>query len=388
MADKATEPKGFFAEVGDSVRSHIEERARSPFAGAFVLAWLTVNWPVVVYFFESDRPIVERISVAGSLLDQWHALWYPVLVAFALALVFYACSTLFIVLAESYGVVRRFSQRKFDKLTWVAPNEFIRLKQEFEEENGRLTSLASGNLALVDAEKTKAVEAARKALELQEELADRSGKLEAAISELGVVKEELAAQNGLRNEMLARMEVNSANRKLLIDASTGALTLGNRLRMRLDRVADGRLDQEEITRLLSHLERIRSALGNFTADDSETVSSDRLTVDSVSKMLRRLYPGLPVDSSQLRRILLDVEASGLGARIRAVGDVERVLAATGFALEMYRADRPALFTKASDFLSKGLGFAFPEFARTHRFSKETQNAISKYSDLVEPVDLP
>lgn len=394
MTASSQEAKGFFDEVKESVRSHVEERIKSPFAGAFVIAWLAVNWPAVTFLVVSERPIIERISVVGKLLGAWNALFCPILLAFALAVVFYACSSVFILLAEAYGVAKRHVEQQFDKLTWVKPVEYIKLKQEYEDENARLMSLASGNLALVDAEKSKAVEAAKKTLEAQEELAQRSLKLEAAVSELSAAKEELAALRGMRNDMLGRIQQSSIANSRRDEASEKLKLLGIRLRLLLGSTPDSKLSRDVLKSVFDGLAELRDLIDNPVHDTSEPravypdVTDDAVTIDSVAQLLARRYPEAKLDVQHVSRILADVSASGLARRLRSVSDVEKVLLASGFAMEMYRAEKPEMFTKASDFLSKALGFAYPEFLKYHRFATATQDAVAKFSNLVDYELLP
>lgn len=138
------DPKGFLFSLLGSVRTHIEDRLQSPFAGAFAIAWLVVNWKAVLILAFSASPIENRIDVLSKQylsLDAglWLPLWYAVIGVIG----YYLVATAFLALYELYGMARRWVEIKFDKHRWVNPESYIRFKREMRRQIDDLSSLAS-----------------------------------------------------------------------------------------------------------------------------------------------------------------------------------------------------------------------------------------------------
>jgi predicted nucleic acid-binding Zn-ribbon protein len=74
-------------------------RARNPFFGTMVIAWLFYNWNKVAFFFLSDFKIIERIEyirhkipdnsvIFGTSIPHTHSFWFPFLWACFISLTF------------------------------------------------------------------------------------------------------------------------------------------------------------------------------------------------------------------------------------------------------------------------------------------------------------
>lgn len=142
--DAIEESGGFFSSLLGSVRSHVEDRIKSPFAGAFVLAWLAVNWKAILIVTFSSTSIEARIAaLSASHLSIANTLLWPLLYAFIGVVGYYLIATIFLVAFEFYGIGRRFVERKFDSHRWVDPESYINLKQEARSQIDYYAALAA-----------------------------------------------------------------------------------------------------------------------------------------------------------------------------------------------------------------------------------------------------
>lgn len=115
----------------ESVKAHIDERLRSPFGGAFLISWIIVNWERIFLFIFSSITAEEKVAIIKNAPPSTHdLLWAPLGYA-AIGLVsYYFLSSVAIALFETYGVVRRFIEQKFDSYRWVPPSKYIEWKKE------------------------------------------------------------------------------------------------------------------------------------------------------------------------------------------------------------------------------------------------------------------
>jgi hypothetical protein len=142
---------GFQSLLG-SIQSHLEDRLKSPFGGAFVISWIAINWKPVLVLMASDARIEDRISIVSATYfsSAWNYLWWPLLCAVGGVLSYYVFSTIFVVFYEGYGVLRRFVERKFDSFRWVPPATYIEMKRESREKIEDLSSLAADQLGAIE----------------------------------------------------------------------------------------------------------------------------------------------------------------------------------------------------------------------------------------------
>ena len=147
MTGVAEESGGFFSSLLGSLRSHVEDRIKSPFAGAFLISWLIVNWKALLIVAFSSTSIEARIAlVSTSHLTFATTLGFPLLYAFCGVIGYYVIATLFLVLFEFYGVGRRAVGRRFDKDTWVDPETYIQFKEKSQKQIDYYKGLAADKL--------------------------------------------------------------------------------------------------------------------------------------------------------------------------------------------------------------------------------------------------
>lgn len=95
--------KEFVGVLKDALVTPVQEafvyRARNPFFGTMVIAWLFYNWNKVAFFFLSDFKIIERIEyiqhkipdnsvIFGQSVPHTHSFWFPFLWACFISLTF------------------------------------------------------------------------------------------------------------------------------------------------------------------------------------------------------------------------------------------------------------------------------------------------------------
>jgi hypothetical protein len=160
---------GMFQTIFGSIRTHFEDRLKSPFAGAFGIAWLATNWKPLLILIFSNLSIEDRISKVSSeyFSSNWNLLWWPLIYAVVGVIAYYVIATIFSVLFETYGVLRRVVERWFDSYRWVDPSTYIATKTATRKQIQELTELAADQLERISVLEDKAsiAEAARVAAE-------------------------------------------------------------------------------------------------------------------------------------------------------------------------------------------------------------------------------
>jgi hypothetical protein len=190
---------GFLGSLGESLRAHVDERVRSPFAGAFVVAWVAINWQAILILAFSSKPIEDRIDfVSKNYLSMQDTVWYPLGLAAVIAVGFYFSSAFFSILAELYASVESLIAKFFDRIKWVSPEAYIQRKKDLQSKISELQGLASDNLQLVEDEKKKTRDVSENILVIQ-------GKLNDAISEIGIKNSLVLELRGEISDISARV---------------------------------------------------------------------------------------------------------------------------------------------------------------------------------------
>lgn len=193
-----------------SVKSHIEDRLRSPFAGAFLVAWVFVNWKALLILAWSSSSIERRVDdVSLSHFSQTQVLWIPLFYASVGLIAYYLLSAFFLAVFEIYGMARRAIERKFDHHRWVSPEAYIELKKKTRTQVKELTDLASDGLGRIDSLQSDLAAASAEKLELEAKLSEQS-----AIS-----RDEKLKATGLAGEV-KRMAADAADTAATIDSAS------------------------------------------------------------------------------------------------------------------------------------------------------------------------
>jgi hypothetical protein len=168
-ADDAAQ--GFLAGIGSSIRAHVDERLKSPFGGAFIVAWLVLHWKGILVLALSDNSIEERILTVADQFDSFNSVFLSICLVFAIAVLYYILSSAFLTLAEGYEWLRRRIERKFDSVRWVSPADYMASKSRNMKKVADLSELAADNLTAIDRERSLTLEAVEKQHELQKHIA-------------------------------------------------------------------------------------------------------------------------------------------------------------------------------------------------------------------------
>lgn len=375
--DENKEPGGFLSGLSSSVQSHLDERLKSPFAGAFAIAWLICNWKAVLILCFSQLKIEDRIELLDTdHFSTWSTLWAPLIFAVAIALSFYVLSAGFYFILQAYQSLQLQIERIFDeRAKWLPPSRVIAQKKKYADRISSLEGMAADNAAEIEQANQRALDAAAKNTELQQELIDRSSQLGKLSEELSQVKERQAFERARADKLKSDSDALTKENKRLVE------------RLEFDR----KTISEYFDQLASSPKpSARSPLQELL-DDSKLKSSgfwrvgphrEQVNLDSLSNFLATRYPGLVVDRALVGLILKDIRSSGLSSKLSEISQIEEAIERASDAVGAYSERRPDLFRKAADYLSKSLGFVFEEFRNTHKFGADTKKALKEFEGLV------
>ncbi len=215
----------------ESVKAHVNERLKSPFGGAFVIAWAAVNWEKLFVLVFSEKSAELRAKIFSEQMNNADGIWMPVIYA-ALGLVsYYLLSGIAIGLFEAYGVLRRYIEQKFDDYRWVPPDQYIEWKKGSIKAIKDIQEIASDKL-----DKIASLEKVISALDLErKELQERIRELEMSEdklkSDLQISQNEILKARMLieKTRKDAKNEVREENKRL----ADKLLDLSIALRMKL-----------------------------------------------------------------------------------------------------------------------------------------------------------
>lgn len=390
---ESTETQGFLRDVAQSIKSHIDDRLRSPFAGAFVVAWMAVNWKAILILLLSSSSLDDRIGRVSVDLGQYEVLWHPLWLAVCLALLYYLFSAIFLIIVELYGVIKRYLERLFDNVHWASPTEYMGLKRRYRDRERELTDLATDNLEQLTNEKNKATQFLEDKLRLQAELSERATEIQSSINSLSASEE----RNRELSETLSSAQARSHLVEIKHDAIANAArelgyAFGEMVENRI--VFPERIDEAlasmppwetsaEPTAIIGQIAQfIRDISIQHKGELSQALFGQPVTESSIEEYSRARYPTLPLAFDLQQKLMSDFVLAGLGTRIHSIRDLDRLLRRASDALRAYSAARPDLFNSGTDYITKGLGFTVPEFRRIHGFSNDTMDAFVKYSHMV------
>lgn len=178
------ESAGFISWLGDSLRAHVDERIKSPFAGAFLIAWIAVNWQAILILCFSETTIEQRIKVVLAEHSGFGVVVIkPILYALGIAASFYILSALFLFVAELYSLARSWVERLFDKAKWRSPDEYLAAKKKYLDEISELKELAADNLSKVSLAEEKANDASLELIRAKKEVTEIQAILTSQIEE-------------------------------------------------------------------------------------------------------------------------------------------------------------------------------------------------------------
>lgn len=384
-SDGQEKAQGFFASIGASVRDHLDERLKSPFGGAFALAWLIVNWRELLILAFSSEKVEARVAGFSKDTSLYDALWHPLWLALTIAVAFYLLSALFIGISELYQWLSRSIKRPFDHVTWVHPDTYVKLKREHSAQVSYYVEAASDNLDRLRGEQKKTTEVTEQLVKIQTELSETIAALNAKGVELSTLK----GAHDLAHSVWTETEKSFARLTQQLSAfesETQLIAANAQSLMRAAQRTGLRNDQEAWNELVLLNARANKILLALDLPGVEGVWSNvEISEDAVSDFLSSVYPSLPVDRVLLSKVLGDMKRSRATAQITTLGQLRAVMRAANDATNNFASSRPDLFANSVDYLSKALGFVFPDFRGVHSFSAQTRKAFDSLGHLVQPL---
>lgn len=136
---------GLLASMWSSLKLHFDERSASPFAGAFAISWLAVNWQQVLILAFSEASIEQRITAVLPHFGWEQTLGRPLVLAAIFAAGYYIAATIFVALSEAYRLGAGKVRRLFEKREWVPAPRFALFKARYLEKIEALSLLAADN---------------------------------------------------------------------------------------------------------------------------------------------------------------------------------------------------------------------------------------------------
>jgi hypothetical protein len=106
----------------------------------------------------------------------------------------------------------------------------------------------------------------------------------------------------------------------------------------------------------------------------ESIFEQALTLDTLSSYVTYRFPNKPVGEDVLKLLLRDIDKN----RYNKIRDIDNVVQRVTDAVTKYEEEKPELFTKGADYLTKSLGFVDQSFRSRHGFSDETRLAFVKF----------
>lgn len=120
-------------ELFKSFKGHLEDRISNPILGAFGLAWIFINWKIVLLLFFSEKSIEEKIEVISTSHNSWDFLvLYPLLFTafYLLALPWLLLGVQ--LLQEKANTQRRTRQLVSDTSYLSAKVDFVRAESDLD----------------------------------------------------------------------------------------------------------------------------------------------------------------------------------------------------------------------------------------------------------------
>lgn len=376
--DSGINDSGFLRSLSESFRSHIDARLKSPFAGAFVLAWIATNWRALSIFALSNQPIEARVDHVSSLFNAATVLWKPLGIAIIFTLAFYFFSLLFLVLYEVYAFGQRWVEKRFDRVRWVSPRTYIELKSKNIATVRDLTELASDNMSDINAARQAAIDSQERALAIESELADTKAHLQNALEQVRVATEaargatseidktnrELEASRAFARSLegLVRSFVKDANPRTVM----GAEIEGN-LGLTRPPIEADEGTQRTLLAMQSSMNR---------EIPSELLDS-KLDARSVAAYTLLRFPLLPINERLQSKMLDDIRSSGLEQDISTIRRLDEVVDIGWNEIMKFSLENPNIFRFGTDFLTKSIGLLSKEFREQHGFSAATKARLSR-----------
>ena len=131
-------------DIFKSVQSTIFERIHSPFAGAYVVGWITCNWKLLYYFLVVDVsvPFKERIEfISNNFITKWNLLFGPIFAAVLILISYSILSSLSLWLWLFTKKIQRFIKHRIEKDALLTLEESEKMKVEIRSQEMKWIAL-------------------------------------------------------------------------------------------------------------------------------------------------------------------------------------------------------------------------------------------------------
>lgn len=113
----------------------------------------------------------------------------------------------------------------------------------------------------------------------------------------------------------------------------------------------------------------------------ESLFEQPLTLDTLSSYVTYRFPNKPVGEDVLKLLLRDIDKN----RYHKIRDIDNVVQRVTDAVAKYEEEKPELFTKGADYLTKSLGFVDRSFRSRHGFADQTRQAFTKFDEQLSTI---
>jgi len=151
-----------FKELFDSSKHVLHERITNPFAGSFVLAWLTLNWELFysLFTFDKETTLDSKVSfIKGYISSHWLGDMFLLPIGYAILIIIaYVILSNFvrIITSLSIKVIRPAIDKYFDGFSNLVSREvyndlrdrYDALNERYNKGRQELTLKFSGNSPL------------------------------------------------------------------------------------------------------------------------------------------------------------------------------------------------------------------------------------------------
>lgn len=121
------------------------ERLRRPFVGAFWVSWFFVNWKlwVALIFYKETVGGVDKITFIYSHAGMCNLLWKPLMYSIAFLLIMPWLDFLAFYWQQLVRSAKKKAQSDLDKMTWVHPDNHVKVVEEKEELKKKIVRMES-----------------------------------------------------------------------------------------------------------------------------------------------------------------------------------------------------------------------------------------------------
>jgi hypothetical protein len=327
------------------LKNPFSESNATPFAGAFLIAFIIINWELfyTIFNLESGLSLDEKIKCISNHLNEvtfTTGIERPLLWSFISIIFYYVFNNVSLVITTIFN-------------SWVKPiilkvidNSKIVTREVYNQLKDKLTQLSFSYEEL-----NKTFSESRADLgKLKEQLNDKE-------------EENSQLQDKLTQQSISYKELDRRFAELSVDLEKSKGQLINFTNMN----ENLKLERNRLEEKLELSLKPNSEILNFP-----------LTPNNLEAYTRKKFPWLEVDRTLQSILLKQIQIKNYPT-LRHIDDVVNRVK---YAVVAYQLESPQWFTTGTDYISKALGFVDEDFRVVHGFTPETMSAFTKFGSLV------